>query len=299
MTRRSSASLLKAVKDSGRTTGVLVTETDQKRISMLARWYSLSPEHIARAELDEYLWNPDLNPYLGDTERVAFASRVYAVKRRLARLARVEEVGPVSGPLVGGGRFDFNDSTWFATAYGVTAAELPWRLRPEINPQFVRHAWFAADAGLQIERAGFSVLSERELATGVRVNGDEVGFDLNSQYVNPNTGAITNKKPDVAVLSRTSERFVAVEVENDKNRSMRVYMDKLKAYDANPNVAAVWYLCSSQATGNRVGQAANKVFGSQSGFPLRIRIVEPRNGWMGIPNFTPEHPLFKELEALG
>lgn len=297
MGRRSSASLLKAVKESGKKAGVLVTEDDKRRVAMLARWYSLSPEHLARQEVDEKHWNPDINPNLGEEDRKALNSKVYAVKRRLARLAHIEEAGTHIGPLVGGGRFDYNNSTWFATQYGATAVGLPWKLRSTINPQFVRHAWFAADVGLQIEKFGVQVLSERELSTGVTVDGESIDRDLNSSYVNRSTGVSTNKKPDLAVVSRTNNQFIAVEVENDKNRSMNTYTEKLRAYDANTNVRAVWYLCSSEATANRIGQAAESVFG-EAAFPLRIRIINGRDGWMGLVNPTNDTTLMNDLGAM-
>lgn len=296
--RRSSGMILKSVKESGRRVGIAITEDDKRRVSMLARWYSLSPQHIARAELDERIWNPDLNPNPTDEDRADFGKRVYAVRRRLSKLASIEEAGTHVGPLVGGGRFDYNASTWFATQYGATALKLPWRLKSSINPQFVRHAWFAADAGLQIERLGFTVLSERELATGVMVDGEEVPLDLNSAFVNKSTGAMTNKKPDVAVLNTQMDRFIAVEVENDTDRSLNTYIEKLKAYDSNTDVHAVWYLCSSQATANRVGNAATTVFGKGGSFPLRIRVIEGRDDWMGIERLRNDERLMSDLGGM-
>lgn len=298
MGQRSSASLLKAVKDSGKRTGVRITEDDMRRVAMLARWYSLSPEHIARDELDERIWNPDLNPNPTEEDQTAFASKVYAIKRRLARLARIEESGTHTGPLVGGGRFDYSDSTWFTTQYGASTTGLPWKLRSTINPQQVRHAWFAADVGMQIERLGYYVLSERELSTNVTAGNEEIDLDLNSEFVNSNTGVVTNKKPDVAVLNGDHTKFIAVEVENDKNRSRSTYVEKLKAYDANTKVHAVWYLCSSLATANRVGAAASSIFGTDANFPLRIRVIEGRSNWMGIENLTNDRNLMTDLGGM-
>lgn len=298
MGQRSSASFLKAVKDSGKRMGVRITDDDKRRVIMLARWYSLSPEHIARDELDERIWNPDLNAHPTEEDQAALASKVYAVKRRLARLARIEEAGTHTGPLVGGGRFDYSDSTWFTTQYGASATDLPWKLRSTINPQQVRHAWFAADVGMQIERLGHYVLSERELSTNVTAEGEEVTLDINSTFINNNTGVMTSKKPDVAVLDSQEQKFIAVEVENDKNRSRSTYIEKLKAYDGNPKVHAVWYLCSSQTTANRVGNAASSIFGNDANFPLRIRVIEGRNNWMGIENLTNDRNLVTDLGGM-
>lgn len=298
MARRASGMILKSVKESGRKVGIAITEDDKRRVAMLARWYSLSPQHIARDELDERIWNPDLNPHPTDEDRDAYAKRAYAVRRRLSKLSSVEEQGTHVGPLVGGGRFDYNASTWFATQYGASMTELPWKLRSTINPQQVRHAWFAADVGMQIERLGYHVLSERELSTGVRVDRTEIEMDLNSTFVNTRTGVATNKKPDVAVLNTARDRFIAIEVENDKNRSQTTYVEKLKAYDANTEVAAVWYLCSSQATANRVGNAATSIFGRGASFPLRIRVIEGRDEWMGIERLTDDERLMSDLGGM-
>lgn len=298
MARRASGMMLKSVKESGRRVGIAITEDDRRRVAMLARWYSLSPQHIAREELDERIWNPDLNPHPTDEDRDAFGKRVYAVRRRLSKLSSIEEAGTHIGPIVGGGRFDYNASTWFATQYAATALELPWRLKASINPQFVRHAWFAADVGLQIERLGYTVLSERELATGVTVDGNTIPLDVNSPFVNKNTGAMTNKKPDVAVLNTQMDNFIAIEVENDKDRSLNTYAEKLKAYDANTDVTAVWYLCSSQATANRVGNAASSVFGRGGAFPLRIRVIEGRDEWMGIERLNNDERLMTDLGGM-
>lgn len=298
MGKRSRGSLLKTVKENNRRAGVVITDDDKRRVAMLARWYSLSPRHIARDETDEYHWNPDLNPDLSDEDERIFSGRVRAVRRRLATLARIEESGTHIGPLVAGGRFDYSNSTWFATQYGATAIGLPWRLKSSINPQFVRHAWFAADVGMQIERLGYPVLSERELSTGVTVDGTELTLDLNSSYVNTNTGSRTNKKPDLAVLDTQQKKFIAIEVENDTDRSLATYTEKLKAYDANPKVAAVWYLCSSQATANRVGSAATNLFGDSGRFPLRIRVVERDSDWMGIERLTDDIRLMPDLGGM-
>lgn len=298
MARRANGALLKVVKETGRVAGLALTDTDTERLTMLARWYSLSPEHIARSETDESIWNPDLNPNLTDADHDLFRRRAYAVRRRLSKLSSVEESGTHSGPLVGGGRFDYNDTTWFATPYAVTAVGLPWRLKPSINPQFVRHSWFAADVGLQVERLGHTVVSERELATGTMASGEDIGMDLNSPYTNARTGVTTKKKPDVAVLNPERTKFIAVEVENDTDRTMNTYVEKLKAYDHNAAVSAVWYVCSSQTTANRVGQAATKVFGGPGSFPLRIRVVETRNRWQGIAHLPHDERLMSDLEGM-
>ena len=87
-------------------------------------------------------------------------------------------------------------------------------------------------------------------------------------------------------------------MENDKNRSQTTYIEKLKAYDANTDVAAVWYLCSSQTTANRVGNAATSIFGRGASFPLRIRVIEGRDEWMGIEHLRNDERLMSDLEGM-
>lgn len=302
MGRRSSRAILRAASDTGREFGVTITETDIARLAALGRWYTLSSDHLARAELDPEEWHqvaPNASGTVtGKDAPTVLQKRSRAISERFAKLARIIESGSRSGPLVDGFRFDEKRATWFATPYGATEAELPWNIRSSVNPQFVRHAWFAADVGMQLERLGHIVHSEREVSSGTARDGLDIETRFASEYTNNATGRTVKKKPDVVVASPFDDRFIAIEVENDKNRSLSTYTEKLAAYQRNTDVAAVWYVCSSPATANRVGTAANSLFGEGSDFPLRISVVDGNDGWMGIEGLTERRSMMSDLEGI-
>lgn len=286
----------RATSDAGKTFGVEVTTRDIERLSALVRWYCLTAEHITRMEMPQETWNPGITGVLEGDPHPDFAKHLYAVKRRLAKLARVDDVGTHSGPLAQGVIVEPGRTGWYATPYGATAASSPWRIRPTINPQFASHAWMAADVGLQIESLGYTVLSERELASGIDKNAEEITTSIASQIIGTN-GQSISKKPDLAVLSTDRRSFIAVEVEKWRDRPLSHYTEKLRAYDDNPAVKNVWYLCGSDTVANRVAAAAEKVFGDRE-FPLRIRVTAQTPTWKGVLGMESDGRLLSDLEGL-
>lgn len=285
-----------ASTDTGRSFGVTVTSRDQERLRMLARWYALSAGHIARAELPITDWHPD---YIttGEADGTdAYRRHAYAVKRRLAKLARIEENGTISGPLASSVIIPGHETVWYPTLYGATAADAPWRIRSGISPNLVSHAWMAADIGLQIENLGYTVYSEREHASKTDQHGALIHTPIDSP-ITTRTGQKITKKPDVAVVGTSGQNFIAVEAERYQSRALSVYMEKLSAYQLNPSVHAVWYVCGSTAIAERVGEAADRVFGSQP-FPLRIRIAQTWGDWTGIANLPHDTKLTDDLRNL-
>lgn len=289
---------LRATTRSGTEFGVKTMPKDQQRIAMLARWYCLSPEHVARAEIDHRLWRPDLVALQpGETMTREYRSAIRSVKQRFWKLSSVEEnAGNHTGPLVGSALVGDGLVAWYATRYGISAASLPWRFRSGINPQFAAHAWMAADIGMQVESLGFRVLSERELSIKTDRNGEEVETQIESPYVNSQGNSVL-KKPDVAVISKDARTFIAVEVEKDQNRPIATYMEKMKAYERNGACRAVWYMCGSDTTANRVATAAERVFGNRN-YPLRIYTVPGTDGWMGLPGLEQNEGLVNDLRSL-
>lgn len=288
----------RAETDKGRRFGIVATDDDRTRIAHLARWYCLSADHLARYELaDERLWNPYLNGLPPGQRTTEYEKKIRAIKERLGKLVRVQEnPGNHTGPLVGSALVDDGKVAWFATRYGITVAALPWRFRSTINPQFAAHAMMAADIGMQVESLGFRVYSERELASGTDKNGDEITTPIESHYTN-SSGVRTAKKPDVAIISQDMRSFHAIEVERDQNRSLSTYAEKLRAYDDNPALTGVWYLCAYEATANRIKTAATRVFGDRP-FNLRVRVVGERDGWHGVPDLRNDERLVEDLRRL-
>lgn len=278
--------------------GVAVTERDKKRLVALARWYTLSAGHITRMERDASLWHPSSSALSEAEVRRKYATAVDTTRRRFYQLARVEErPGTSIGPLLGASRTDAGATTYWVTRYGVTEAELPWQFKPGIYEAFTQHAWFAADIGMQIERAGFRVLSERELSSGLDRFHDVVGQRFTSYFEQPSGGRVT-KKPDVAVLSPHNDDYLAVEVERHQRKQVRQYVEKLQAYQLNSRVRAVWYICNNKTTADRVFRAANKVFGQTSQYPLRIRIADQVGDWYEVPGLARDRRLLADLEAV-
>lgn len=246
--------------------------------------------------MDPRLWRPDLRPEDAPKDDT-FGREVHSVNVRLRKLRAVEEnPGNHTGPMVGSALVDDNKTAWFATRYGATVGGLPWRFRSSINPQFAAHAMMAADVGMQVETMGMKVLSERELASRTDKHGDEVTTDIESFFYT-STGSKVGKKPDLAVLSRDGRSFHAIEVERDRDRAASTYAEKLRAYDDNPAIKGVWYLCAYEATANRVKAAASRVFGDRP-FPLRVRVLEDLNGWSGIPGLERDEALISDLRRL-
>lgn len=278
--------------------GVVLTDLDLARLRRLARWYCLTPEHLARAE--------EMEARLSGAapDQSSFPARVLSIKRRLARLDRIIETGSHAGSPVGSAVLGHHKTGWFCSPYGATAAGAPWRLLSTISPVLAHHAFSAADIGLQIESLripagppnGFRVLAEREIRTRVDQFGNDVTPDIESKH-RTDTGAI-NKSPDLAILDHTGGNYIGIEVERDPRRPLKSYRDKLSAYEKNPAVLAVWYLCDTQAVANRVGRAATQIFGKDSGFPLRIRVLAHQPAFVEIPNLNRDANLLADLARL-
>lgn len=275
-----------------------ITETDITRLSLLGRWYCLSADAIARYETDPKLWSPKY-PYSQTEEgKTQFAKRVYAVRRRLTRLKHLEHNPAIHvGPMVDNALVHEGLTAWYATRIGASTASLPWTLRNSISPMFAAHSWMAADIGMALEAAGYTVLSERELATGIDKNGFRIEAQLESRYIATN-GQETGKKPDLAILHPNGREYIAVEVERDTDRNVKTYEQKLRAYRGNTAVRAVWYICASTTTSRRVGMGAQKALGDAKHFPLRIVLNEPVDGFhfLDTDNLPPK--LMADLEPM-
>lgn len=282
--------------------GVILTDTDLARIGRLARWYCLSAAHLARVESSPTIWHPAL---AAPEQETAFANRVLGIRRRLARLATVAENGTHIGAPVGKAMLGNLEVAWFCTSYGGTAAQAPWRLSANISPLLAHHAFAAADVGFQLEslriptgpQDGFIVLAEREIRTKVDQYGDDVIKEIESPFRGANS--VINKNPDLAVMHANRTTYIAVEVERDRTRPLRSYREKLAAYEANPAVLAVWYLCDHPTVARRVARAAGQVFGDNSGFPLRIRTLTHHPLFVEIPDLGRDANLLADLARLG
>lgn len=272
-------SSIRSVSRTGHSHGVRVTDRDRARLALMGRWYCLTVGHLLRAEHDPAIWSPGLDSSKTEEAHDLVRRAKHSIYHRLNRLRSIESDSPRNiGPLIEADMSPDGTTAWFATRIGGRAAQLPWTFRNSINPNFAAHSWMAADIGMALEAHGYTVLSERELSTGIDRHGQRITAKLESQYVAPN-GRAMNKKPDVAVLHPNGTDYIAIEVERDTDRAVSVYEQKLAAYQSNTAVKAVWYLCASDTTARRVGMGAQKALGRGSSFPLRIKTITPVNGY--------------------
>lgn len=235
--------------------GIWPGPRDATMLKFLARWYCGTASQVARSINPVSEW--------ADLDRITLAAR-----RRLSELSAVIPgvgVGPLAGRALGP-----THTVWHATRRGGEFAGMPWTVDNSISPHLSMHALMAVDVGLQLETAGlgYRVLSQREVVRGVDINGDQVPSGMRSE-----SSAGRWAEPDLVVLAAPhtgSDRFLAVEVERTASRSLKVYRDKLTAYDENPAVAGVLYACASEAIAARVRAAATEVFSSRT-FPLSVR----------------------------
>lgn len=291
-------SSIRSIYRTGKSHGIRVTERDRDRIALMGRWYSLTVNHIVREEYGPEVWNPTHPEYGTEAQQEAARRAFHNVHHRLNQLRRIEsDPARNVGPLVENDMNPDGLTAWFATRIGGRTAQLPWTFRNTINPNFAAHSWMAADIGMALESRGYRVLSERELSTGIDKHGERITAQLESRYVASN-GRAMNKKPDVAVLHPNGTDYIAIEVERDTDRAVRVYEEKLSAYKSNTAVKAVWYMCASETTARRVGMGAQKALGRSDTFPLRIRPLLADNGYhfFDMDNLHPK--LKSDLEPM-
>lgn len=271
-------SSIRSISRTGYSHGVRITDRDRARLALLARWYCLHVSHLFRAENDPALWSPSHASANTEESLDIVRRRTHTIYHRLNRLRGIDsDPARNIGPLVDNDMSPDGQTAWFATRIGVRNAELPWTVKNNINPNFASHSWMAADIGMAIESAGYRVLSERELSSRIDQHGLDITAPLESRYVASN-GRAMNKRPDVAVLHPNGKDYIAIEAERDTDRAINVYTEKLSAYAANSAVRAVWYVCASRATANRVALGAKKALDSPGKFPLRILTIPPVNG---------------------
>jgi hypothetical protein len=242
----------------GRKQGFDYSPRDLERLRFITRWYCVSPMHLVRKEEPMELWHPLLHGAQGDTEarRRQLKLRLRNVRDRMAIMSNIARYAPVRILPVAAQAIGYYPSRSGGKLIS------PWEdIYPAVWQNYA-HAFMAADIGMHLERAGFSVYSEREVGTGRTVNGDIIQHDLASDFRGGQGGRAIQKRPDLVVPSRTSLNYIAVEIERDENRPLRVYRDKLQAYQGNPNITKVWY-CYREGTntGHRVLTAAQELFG--------------------------------------
>ena len=252
----------------GREAGVVVGPRDYARVRHLARWYCLTSRHLAALESDYWSWHPD-NPnlaHLSIEEKSAILDTLtLRVRRRLHKLARIESSygdGPLVESFVGG---DLKTIYYSATRHGGRAADTPWDNIGRVNGFSIHHAILGAEVGIQLMgtlgATPALIFSQRELDSGHSASGDPLPQSYRSNFLRRG-GEVTQKAPDLVASSSTGDAFIAIEIENDQNRSLDVYKQKLSAYEENTSIVATWYVCQHEATARRVRTAAEEFPGA-------------------------------------
>lgn len=231
---------------------------DIDRLRFITRWYSVTPMHLLRREEPTSLWHPEVHKWRGDeaAREKQLLTRLNGVRRRLLYMRRIQPHPPI-----GAIQATATSLGYYATQTGAAKVS-PWgNIRPAAF-QNLAHAFMAADIGMHLERSGFQVFSEREIATGHTVLGKRIEHPIESTFGGSDGRAGTTKTPDLVIPARDRKDFIAVEIERDENRPLRVYRDKLLAYQGNPHIKKVWY-CYREGTntGHRVREAATELWG--------------------------------------
>lgn len=269
---------------------------DKERLSFIARWYCVSPMHLLRREEDINLWHPMWHKWEGDQaerDRVIL-TRLNGLRRRMLYMRRIQPHPPVAAENASATTIGY-----YATQFG-GAMVSPWaNIRPAAF-QNIAHSFMATDIGMQLERSGFRVYSEREVATRTTVHGRPISNPLASTFNPGQGGSPTTKTPDLVVPSRSTENFIAIEIERDENRPLRVYREKLRAYQSNPHIHKVWY-CYREGTntGQRVHQAAHELWGDSYTSLVRLVPCVLRRGKLLPEDADPEAIRAEDFYEIG
>lgn len=283
--------------------GIEVGPRDLARVRQLARWYCLTPRHIAALERNVTEWHPDSPALSGQTpeERARVLARAgETIRRRLAKLARIES-GYGAGPLVTGiTSRDLQTVIYGPTALGGRVADTPWSKIGPLAAFYVNHALLGAEVGIQLttvtQGQPLRIFSQRELDTGHSADGEDLPINYASSF--HKKGDAVDKKPDLVLSSNRGTQFIAIEIEIDKNRPLETYSEKLSAYEQNPAITAVWYVCPHEATQKRVERAA-------ANYPMaNVRVIPVRDLGNGLREADiqyrslPEHEGHARKQAL-
>lgn len=289
-----SRSLLRYDTARGRNVGLMITDRDEWVLRELVRWYALQSAQLVRRLWieDKRAWHPLFGAEACTFDKGgAFHKEALKQSLRLGRLARINESATSSvAPVVASTRYGDGIVAWWATPAGARqvglnrrrAGEHGWVNRPSINPLSARHAFAAADIGTQLETYGWTVAAERELRRGLLVDGTEMSAEFYSAYRSTNKTRDVMKSPDLAIMSANFDRYIAIEVERESDRPINVYAEKLRAYQLNTCIDAVWYVCMDDTTATRVKRAAERVFGERP-MRVRVRVADQQHGFWHLP----------------
>lgn len=283
--------------------GLDLREIDLARVRTLARWYCLTPKHLAALEMDYRSWHPDAAAGGDDTPEARarlLDRKAESLRRRLGRMVRVEATS-TDGPLVAVNLSLERQACFAATKFGGRVVDTPWDNLGPINLHSIQHALLGAEIGIQLHglmgATPALIFSQRELDTGHAANGEDLPQKYRSGFVRRG-GDVVEKAPDLVLSTSTGDKFIAIEVERDTNRPMDVYKAKLAAYEGNLDITATWYVCENPTTARRVLRAAESFPGAN------VRVMLPRDLGNGLREadmqylHLPEHERATQLHLI-
>lgn len=249
--------ILERTTRTGRRQGIELTERDLNFIALAARWGCITADHHIRHEHPHAGW---AGCYQGG-EYQEWRTR----KRRgvIRRMTRWGDLGSES--LLSVARGPGAEPAFAATKRG--GDWLGETLDTWTFQRITRmpHTWAVADIGMELERAGLTVYSEREFHSGWTITGEEV-----------HGGPSETTRPALAITGQDSGRddYLAVEVESDSGRGFAAYRKELRGYYEDQRCAAVWYCVDTASTGRRIKKAHQEMLDTQRDMPVRIYLMQ-------------------------
>ena len=261
----------------GRRRGMTITHRDHQHLEWIARWYSLTDEHLGRMDKGWAAWavmmsndrlpkGAPLNPMPDGSKGQKASTYLSNLRTRMSRLSKVEIPGFKEGLVTRLRSWEPGRVTtgWWLTRTGKEYMHAPYSIATEPSVLKAGHVWDSADIGFQIESLfGLTILSERETTSGQTFRDGLTQEVPTSLFKAKRTGQERDglprsKRPDLAILHTSSSgraSFTAIEVERVMSRPIRDYREKLLTYTEDPHVDAIWYLCDRAPIRNRVRQA--------------------------------------------
>lgn len=287
-------SIIRRTTLQGRDQGIKLQSRDIEFLQHSARWWVTTPDAFVRAYQPESVWGP---AYIdGDQElrdRLA-----YSVRRRMSRLCSTD-----TGvrPLLGQGYAGPTEGVFWITMEGARLIGAPWGAYPQAHLNAVSHAVFATDVGLDLERQGYTVYSERETSLGRNVLGEDViGGRLEtasrtSRSPNPHHG----QRPDLSLVGPDG-RLIAIEVERTQKAEHK-YKKKLLTYAGldDDRISSVWYVTPSTSIARRVRKVHSDLLADGLRDDITVRLIKAEQMCFGYHRALWSPALREDLDRVG
>lgn len=253
------------------------TVRDQQIVLECSRWAMLTAWDIATRVLpvdDWYLTPEQVSDGPKPLRTEGLDVSLNAVKRVRERLTRLTNnyPHPLMSQTLRGQFAAVYQATGSGNLFvGIDAA--PSRISPSAQSYSMKsgHMLAAARVGRCLELGGYRVLSEKEAATNIALDGGPVPPDLVSYYRSTREAKPVEKKPDLILPTADATGYIAVEVELARHRQPSVYETKLAAYADNPACKGVIYVTNQNSVLERVNAATVRVHGHDGTPPVVVQ----------------------------